>query len=209
MARFPKSAAEILALGQSMATRLAANAAIYPSPPVSVADLGTALSAYVTAKNAATAAQAAAEQATATKDEALQTLTDAMKADIRYAENTVNYDDDKLKLIGWAGRAAKTSLEAPGQARTLEAPREGEGWVFLDWKEPVDGGAVAAYKIQRRLRPDGPWSDVDLAIESEITLTNQERGKEWEYRVLAVNKAGEGQPSNTVMAVLWFFLEKE
>ncbi len=136
------------------------------------------------------------------KDEALQTLTDAMKADIRYAENTVNYDDDKLKLIGWAGRAAKTSLEAPGQARTLEAPREGEGWVFLDWKEPVDGGAVAAYKIQRRLRPDGPWSDVGLAVESEITLTNQERGKEWEYRVIAVNKSGEGQPSNTVMAVL-------
>ena len=201
MARFPKSEAEILALGQSMATGLAANAAVYPAPPVSVANLGAALSAYVTAKNAATAAQAA-EQATATKDEALQTLTDSMKADIRYAENTVNYDDDKLKLIGWAGRAAKTSLEAPGQVCTLEAPREGEGWVFLDWKEPVDGGAVAAYKIQRRLRPDGPWSDVGLAVESEITLTNQERGKEWEYRVIAVNKSGEGQPSNTVMAVL-------
>jgi len=41
-----------------------------------------------------------------------------------------------------------------------------------------------------------------MATKSEITLTNQERGKEWEYRVLAVNKAGEGQPSNTVMAVL-------
>jgi len=41
-----------------------------------------------------------------------------------------------------------------------------------------------------------------MAIESEITLTNQERGKEWEYRVIAINKAGEGDPSNTVMAVL-------
>lgn len=125
-----------------------------------------------------------------------------MKADLRYAETTVNYDDDQLKLIGWGGRKTRTSLEAPGQCRSLEAAREGEGWVFLDWKEPVDGGAVAAYKIQRRERPSGAWSDVGMAIESEITLSNQERAKEWEYRVLAVNKAGEGEPSNTVMAVL-------
>jgi len=202
MAQFPRTEPEVVVLAQDMATGLAANAATFPTPPVAPADLQTAIGAYVTARDAAVAAVAAAEQATATKNEALQALTDDMKADLRYAENTVNYDDDQLKLIGWGGRKAKTSLEAPGQTRSLEAPREGEGWVFLDWKEPVDGGAVAAYKIQRRLRPDGPWSDAGMAIESEITLTNQERGKEWEYRVLAVNKAGEGEPSNTVMAVL-------
>ena len=202
MARFPLKEAEILALPNDMATGLGTNAAVYPAPPVAPADLQTAMGAYITARDAAVAAAAAAELATAAKDEALQAPTDDMKADLRYAETTVNYDDDQLKLIGWAGRAAKTSLEAPGQTRSLEAPREGEGWVFLDWKEPVDGGAVAAYKIQRRLRPDGPWTDAGMAIESEITLTNQERGKEWEYRVLAVNKAGESEPSNTVMAVL-------
>ena len=41
-----------------------------------------------------------------------------------------------------------------------------------------------------------------MAIESEITLSARQRGKEWEYRVIAVNKAGEGTPSNSVMAVL-------
>jgi hypothetical protein len=66
----------------------------------------------------------------------------------------------------------------------------------------VDGGKVAAYKIERRERPSGPWTDAGMAIESEITLSGQERGKEWEYRVIAVNKAGEGTRSNTVMAVL-------
>jgi len=166
MARFPSKEAEVLALGQEMATGLAANAAIYPSPPVSVIHLGSALNAYMTAKNAATAAQAAAEEATTTKDEALQALTDDMKADLRYAENTVDFDDDKLRLIGWGERKAKTSLEAPGQARTLEAPRQGEGWIFLDWKSPTNGGKVAGYKIQRRERPSGPWSDVGLGIES-------------------------------------------
>jgi hypothetical protein len=84
----------------------------------------------------------------------------------------------------------------------IDRKQKQAGFAFLDWKKPVDGGAVAAHKIQRRLRPDGPWSDIGMAIESEITLTNQDRGKEWGYRVLAVSKAGEGEPINTVMAVL-------
>ncbi len=41
-----------------------------------------------------------------------------------------------------------------------------------------------------------------MAIATEATLNNQERGKEWEYRVVAANKTGEGEPSNAVAAVL-------
>ena len=76
------------------------------------------------------------------------------------------------------------------------------GWVFLDWKETIDGGKPAAYKIQRRERPTGDWQDVSTAMDSEMTLVAQPRGKELEYRAVAVNKAGDGEPSNTVMAVL-------
>ena len=202
MARFPKPEAEIVALAQSMVSGLTANAVLYPSPPVLPAALTALVSAYTTAKNAAIAAQAAAEAATADKDDALENLTDAMKSDIRYAENTVNFDDDKLKLIGWAGKAAATPLAIPGQARLLEAPRQGEGWVFLDWKAPVDGGAPSAYRVMRRERPAGAWEDVATAVISEATLVEQPKGKELEYRIIAVNKAGEGEPSNTAMVVL-------
>lgn len=202
MARFPKAEAEIVALADAMVGGLAANAATYPAPPVVPADLTTLVSAYTTAKNAAIAAQAAAEEATGAKEEALDDLVDAMKSDIRYAENTVDFDDDKLKLIGWAGRKAATPLAPPGQARLLEAPKQGEGWVFLDWKAPVEGGAVSAYKVMRRERPAGPWEEVATAVISEATLVEQPRGKEFEYRIVAVNKAGEGEPSNTAMVVL-------
>ena len=84
----------------------------------------------------------------------------------------------------------------------LEAPKQGKGWVFLDWKAPADGGKVGAYKVQRRNRTDGAWEDIATAILSEITLVDQPRGAELEYRVIAINKAGEGSPSNTVMVVL-------
>jgi len=48
--------------------------------------LTTLVSAYTTAQNAAIAAVAAAEAATGSKDDALENLTDAMKSDIRYAD---------------------------------------------------------------------------------------------------------------------------
>lgn len=202
MARFPLTEADIAALAQAMISGLTDNAAIYPAPPVAPAGLTALVSTYVSAKNAAIAAQAAAEAATAAKDDALEELADGMKSDLRYAENTVDYDDDKLKLIGWAGRKAATPLEMPGQTRLLEAPKQGDGWVFLDWKAPVEGGAVSAYRVMRRERPEGPWQDVATAVISEATLVEQPTGKELEYRIIAVNRAGDGEPSNTAMVVL-------
>ena len=202
MARFPKAEAEIVALAQNIVTGLAANVADFPSPPVASAALAALLDSFITLCDEQVAAQAAAEQVTATKNAGLEELVTAMRADLRYAEDAVSYDDAKLTALGWGGKAAPTALEVPGQARALEAPQQGEGWVFLDWKKPADGGAVAAYKIERRERPSGDWALISMAIESEATLNNQERGKDWEYRVIATNKAGDGVPSNTAMVVL-------
>ncbi len=39
-------------------------------------------------------------------------------------------------------------------------------------------------------------------MDTTTLLTNQARGVEFEYRVLAVNKKGTGQPSATVTVVL-------
>jgi len=72
----------------------------------------------------------------------------------------------------------------------------------LDWKAPADGGVPAAYKVMRRERPAGAWEEIATAVISEATLVEQPRGKELEYRIIAVNKASEGEPSNTAMVVL-------
>ena len=54
----------------------------------------------------------------------------------------------------------------------------------------------------RRERNGGSWEDAATAMITEITLVEQPRAKELEYQIIAVNKAGEGEPSNTVMVVL-------
>ena len=202
MAKFPDTEAQIATLAQDLIHGFTAYAEDFPSPPVSTEELQTALAEYVAAREVANAGAAAAAQGTAAKEDALQALVDRMKANIRYAENTVTFDDGKLQLLGWGGRKARTALEAPGQVRTLEVLREGEGWVYLDWKEPVDGGRVAAYKVQRRRRNDGPWIDAGMAVDSEATLNGQESGVELEFHVIAANKAGEGPASNIVRVVL-------
>nr|VFJ72141.1 MAG: hypothetical protein BECKFW1821C_GA0114237_103216 [Candidatus Kentron sp. FW] len=41
-----------------------------------------------------------------------------------------------------------------------------------------------------------------MAMGLETTLSNQPRGVRLEFRVVAVNRAGEGEPGNGVLAVL-------
>ena len=116
--------------------------------------------------------------------------------------HTEFFDDDKLKLISWSGNQTPTALTPAGRTRQLQAPKQGEGWVFLEWKHPVDAGRVIAHNIQRRNRTNGAWQDVATAIETESALVDQPKGQELEYRVIAINKSGDGSPSNTVMVVL-------
>jgi len=197
MARFPDREADMMVLAQNIITGLTDNAATFPTPPVTAVALETIFSAFVALSDQVVAAQAAAEQVTITKNAGREALADAMKAVLRYAEEAVDYDDAKLSLLGWGGITNPTALQPPGQARNLEMPRQGQGWVFLDWKKPGEGGAVATYKIERRQRPAGSWALFSVTLESESMLTGQDPSIDWEYRVIAINKAGEGPPSNT------------
>nr|VFJ93586.1 MAG: Fibronectin type III domain-containing protein [Candidatus Kentron sp. H]VFJ94180.1 MAG: Fibronectin type III domain-containing protein [Candidatus Kentron sp. H]VFK00864.1 MAG: Fibronectin type III domain-containing protein [Candidatus Kentron sp. H] len=203
MATFPREEAKILTLAQEMVDGFNTHTDIYPAPTIGIADFETILAECITAREGAIAAQAAAEEATAIKQKTLQALIGTMKTEIRYAENIVDYDDAKLKLIGWGGPRARTPLTAPGQTRSLTIRHQGEGRITLAWKKPADGGKVAAYKVQRRERlVAGSWLDAGVATRTEITLSGQEQGKELEYCIVALNNAGEGEPGNIVTVVL-------
>ena len=49
---------------------------------------------------------------------------------------------------------------------------------------------------------DGKFSDATTWLTLEEAANYLKMGKKLEYRIIAVNKAGEGQPGNTVMVVL-------
>jgi hypothetical protein len=175
----------------------------FPSPPISSSDLQNLLTAALGLSDAQVMALAAAKQATEAKQAGFDALIAAMRTMLHYAEDTVHGDDAKLAELGWGGRAARHALQAPGQPRLLEVREQGAGWLVLDWKKSADGGAAASYKIERReLTDGGTWALAGMSMDIEVMLNNQERGKELEYRVIAVNRAGESAASNTVTAIM-------
>jgi len=118
--------------------------------------------------------RAAVERATLRKVLAMDELTATTRAILGHGEDAVDSGGDLLKTLSWAGRKADAALEAPGQCRNLEAPRQGEGWVFLDWKAPLDGGPVRSYRLEVRERPAGDWAIVGVAGNQDGRRRNRE-----------------------------------
>jgi hypothetical protein len=117
---FPNREAEIMALAQALVTGLTAEVADFPSPPVTVIALQAVLDSAQTSIDDSIASRAAAEEATALKNAAIEELIGAMRANLRYAEDAVNYDDAKLTALGWGGKKARTPGDPPGGRRRGE-----------------------------------------------------------------------------------------
>nr|VFK24486.1 MAG: hypothetical protein BECKLPF1236A_GA0070988_104203 [Candidatus Kentron sp. LPFa]VFK35956.1 MAG: hypothetical protein BECKLPF1236C_GA0070990_104542 [Candidatus Kentron sp. LPFa] len=132
---FPTKESDILALGEKIVAGLQGNTEVYPASPLPVADLTEKLDAYLAAKNAETAAQSAWEEAVTAKRTVLRAFSDGMRTELRYAENTVHFDDAKLKLLGWgratlegAGAGAEPCDCAPGRGIHHPALEGSNGW---------------------------------------------------------------------------------
>jgi hypothetical protein len=161
---------------------------------------------YINSRNQMTAAQATAAKAYAFQQKALAELTAALKKNLRYAENTVNFDDHKLKLIGWSGKRSARPVAVPGQTRTLQVGALDKGKVKLTWQPPADGGRVDAYTVQRRRNGasavPGRWQGIHTAVRTETILEDQPGNEVLEYRIIAINTAGRGEPGNTETIIL-------
>lgn len=201
--KFPGTQTGKIALAQEMANGFEENAGVYPAPPTSVAAQKARIASVQAKKNAVTQADATKRAAVKALEDEIELMEDEMTENIDYAELVSKGDDAKLRLISWSGRAAPKAQEKPGQPRVLEIVKQGAGWVQLDWKEPIDGGSVQSYRIMRRaVKEGGDMSEAGSSIVSDAILVEQTRGVELEYAVVAINKAGESEPSNSIMITL-------
>ena len=206
MATFPTNEADISVLWNNMRLGYIANPTVFPHADVpGLEAVGQEYGNAVIFQRCLLADEKIAAEA---KAAAWQALVEEMTDQLRQSEVDTASDPVKLALIGWGPHAEAKATQKPGQVRTLEATYEGPGMVELDWKPPLasKGGPVRTYLILRRMESSGgimgEWDQVGISLSNQITLSNQMRFRQLEYRVAAVNGAGVGVPSNTVAVVL-------
>jgi hypothetical protein len=199
--RFPRTEADITTLAGRVIDGLSKAAEDYPSPPVSPEELQGKLEAFHAADTATVAAETALRNRHTEKDEALDQLVGALKVDLGYAELAVRDAPQKLNALGWRPPREGTPLQPPGETRDITIVSEGENWTILRWKSPAEGGKPAFYKIHR-LADEDRWDEVGTSTNTEQLMSNQPRGVSLNFRVTAVNNAGEGPPSATITVVL-------
>ena len=202
MAQFPFTHADIMALAGSILAGLTDNPAVYPAPTVDLADFAAKIDSCTHARAELTKAIAVKEMATLGHQKEITSLKDMMRKQLRYAENVTGFDDNKLNMLSWAGKRAKSS-SAPGQVRSLRVLEQGTDFVVLSWMSPADGGKAGAYQILRRDEgKSGEWINAGVSIATKVKLLDQPRHIDLEYRVVALNKTGHGPESNVVNVVL-------
>ena len=186
-----------------MSSGYAAHAADFPN--ADPAAITTAFNNYLNAKNGQTDLSAQAQVATAGKDEALEDLAAVLRQQLKQSEVDVVDEPEKLELIGWGPKAQPTPATPPAQPQNFVATRQDIDSVTFAWDRP-DSAAPRVYLIERRSQPAGgdfgPWQQIATTVNRHAVVGDQPRGMQLEYRVKALNLAGESLPSNTSAVVL-------
>lgn len=90
----------------------------------------------------------------------------------------------------------KISTVTPGQPHTPEVSSITKSTMVVEWDKPVvDGGStVTGYYLERRDKKSLRWIRIykDPVTVTKQTIYHLIEGNEYQYRVCAINKAGEG-----------------
>lgn len=90
-------------------------------------------------------------------------------------------------------------VEKPGPPGRPEVADYDRDHIDIKWEPPEDdGGApIKGYHVERKEPKSQRWLRLTKAPQPNLDFTDNgvREGKEYEYRVIAVNEAGPGEPS--------------
>ncbi|MCP4709698.1 MAG: fibronectin type III domain-containing protein [Planctomycetes bacterium] len=201
MPDFPRQEAKIYQLANTMFDGIFAHMTDFPH--ASWFKIFNGILFYRNARNQCLYNRSQLHLANQAKRASFRHLKTIMKQCLKLSQVDTTDHPEKLALIGWAAPGRSSVAEPPNPPLNLTAHScDKTGSLQLNWHKPAKGQQVLNYLIQRRNPNQGKWELMAIVYQSNSYLTGQPRGIDLEYRIIAVNKAGKGEPSNTVMAVL-------
>lgn len=125
--------------------------------------------------------------------------------DYNFRVRAVNKQGESLPLNTTQAVTAKDPYGPPGQPDKPEVTDWDKDHVDLKWAAPKkDGGApISAYVIEKRAR-FGPWEKACEVPGTALaaTVPDLHENEEYEFRIVAVNKGGPGEPSDASAPVV-------
>jgi Immunoglobulin I-set domain/Fibronectin type III domain len=124
----------------------------------------------------------------------------------KFRVKAVNKEGESEPLETEKAIIAKNPFDEPGKPGRPNPTDWDKDFVDLEWQKPAsDGGApIEKYIIQMRDKDKRNWVDA-CTVPGDRTkgkVTNVQEGHEYEFRVVAVNKAGPSEPSDISKSVV-------
>jgi hypothetical protein len=185
----------------NLKTALTGNAN-FPTPPVTLAAFGTAITTGQTKLTTAENAQATAKQATADKDLAIAAMAGMAMQIVGYVDTTANGDESKILSAGLSVRAGRSPVSAPSQVMNLSLTAgDDDGSLDVHWDAQ---DKVKSYEVQVSPDPFTTTSFVtkDTVTKSSVTLDSLTSGSKVWVRVRAINSKGKGAWSDPATKIV-------
>uniref|UniRef100_A0A0N5AQN4 non-specific serine/threonine protein kinase n=1 Tax=Syphacia muris TaxID=451379 RepID=A0A0N5AQN4_9BILA len=115
----------------------------------------------------------------------------------QFRVRAVNKEGESDPLATEDGTLAKNPYDTPGKVEKPDVVDWDKDHVDIEWKKPDDGGAEIEEFIIEKKDKDGRWTEAKRVpgTQCAATVDNLRTGEEYQFRVIAKNKAGNGEPS--------------
>ncbi|XP_054161595.1 twitchin-like isoform X2 [Oppia nitens] len=124
----------------------------------------------------------------------------------KFRVRAVNKEGDSDELETDHSTVAKNPFDEPSKPGRPEPTDWDKDHVDLQWTPPEsDGGApIEGYIVEKRKKGTHKWHKAKQTHtpDTKVTVPDLEEGEEYEFRVIAVNKAGPSEPSETSRSVI-------